>query len=118
MDLFLFLFLIFIGYALWNIIKFAHRVNRVRKQSADMFAQMFGGMPGSQQAGEAAEGRRAGWTQAPRRAKRFAKGDGEYVSFDEVNGHTAGNGTASGNGTGAHTGPATRIEDAEWEDIR
>lgn len=117
------IFLFFIFYVLWGVIKLAWRIHRVRRQSADMFAQMFGAAAGNRAADPDSRGRKAGWSQGKRpRRKHFDKSDGEYVRFDDikVTGTHAETTDSHGNRVSADTADirvTSRIEDAEWEDL-
>lgn len=81
MSFFGLLFLVFIGWLIYNVARIYLRVRRLQRQGQDFFNQFMGGNPG--QSGKGA--RKPEPDPQPKRpTKKIDPNVGEYVRFEEV----------------------------------
>ncbi len=122
MSFFGLLFLIFLGWIVYNVARIYLRVRAIRRQGQDIFNQFMGGFGGANPAGSNPGGGQSPQPEPePKRpAKKIDPDVGEYVRFEEITVTTEESSTLHADGTQTDTTRVTvedQVVDVEWEDL-
>jgi len=90
-------------------------VHRLKKQTRDMYEQMYNSTSGEQQRKETR--RKGGWSSPIKRRKKIDPAVGEYVKFQEIKETGTSQSTPPPDRGGSTYTVESQITDAEWEEI-
>ena len=110
------LFIIFLIWIVPKLIRGFLFVNNIKKQSRQMYEQMYNGARRETQQSR----REAGWSEPQPHRKKIDPNVGEYVAFQEITTTTETETTTTDHATGANETTYTveqQVTDAEWVDI-